>query len=115
MIVRKAATRAVFTADRMGKATLCQGNRVFAGLNCLLAGQRHDLHSHAGQDKLYFILEGAGDVTVGDRVERVESGDLVMAESGQIHGIANPGPDPLVVLTVMAPPPGAKSVEPSPD
>ncbi len=108
MIVRKAAGRAVFTDARMGKATLCRGGQVFAGLNCFLPGQQHELHSHAGQDKLYFVLEGTGEVTVGGLTERMEPGDLVMAESGQPHGIVNPGPGCLVVLTVMAPPPQSK-------
>ncbi len=114
MIVRRAAERAVFPDSRMGKVTLCHGDRVFAGLNCFLPGQRHELHSHPGQDKLYLVLEGTGDVTVGDRTEQVQPGDLVMAESGQPHGIANAGPGRLVVLTVMAPPPKAKPATESP-
>lgn len=105
MIVRKAADQAVFTAAKMGKATLLAGSQVFAGLNCFLPGQRHELHTHSGQDKLYFVLEGTGEVTVGERTESVETGDLVMARSGEPHGINNPGPERLVVLTVMAPPP----------
>ena len=106
MIVRKAVGRAVFTESKMGKTTLLAGDRVFAGLNCFLPGQRHALHTHAGQDKLYFILQGTGEVTVGDTTDKVAPGDLVMAGSDQPHGISNPGPDKLVVLTVMAPPPG---------
>lgn len=105
MIVRKAAEQAVFAEAKMGKATLLAGSRVFAGLNCFLPGQQHDLHTHSGQDKLYFVLEGTGEVTVGERTESVESGDLVMARSGEPHAIGNPGPGRLVVLTVMAPPP----------
>ncbi len=108
MIIRRAAGRAVFTESKMGKATLLAGKQVFSGLNCFLPGQTHALHTHSGQDKLYFVLEGTGVVTVGDRMETVEPGDLVMARSGEPHGIANAGPSNLVVLTVMAPPPKAK-------
>ena len=108
MIVRKIAERAVFSTQKMGKADLLAGGQVFSGLNCLLPGQAHQLHTHAGQDKLYLVLEGRGDVTVGDQVERVEAGDLVLAREGEPHALENPGPGNLVVLTVMAPPPRTK-------
>ena len=111
MIVRGAASRAVFDDAKMGKASLVAGERVFAGLNCFLPGQEHALHAHAGQDKLYFVLEGAGDVTVGETVERAGAGDLVLAREGEPHAIRNPGPDNLVVLTVMAPPPPPKAAK----
>ncbi len=90
----------------MAKAGLAAGERLFAGLNCFLPGQVHHLHSHAGQDKLYVVLEGSGLVTVGETRDRVEAGDLVLAREGQPHALENPGPDNLVVLAVMAPPPG---------
>ncbi len=112
MIARAAASRASFSDAKMGKATLLASERIFSGLNCFLPGQEHALHSHAGQDKLYFILEGSGDVTVGERTWRADAGDLVLARSGEPHAIRNPGPSNLVVLTLMAPPPKAKGVPP---
>ncbi len=90
----------------MGKADLLAGKRIFSGLNCFLPGQAHSLHTHPGQDKLYFVLRGRGQVTVDGRTDGVEAGDLVLAEEGVPHSLRNPGPDPLVVMTVMAPPPG---------
>ena len=105
MIVRDAASRAVFSDGKMGKADLLKGERVFAGLNCFRPGQKHALHTHDGQDKLYFVLEGSGDVTVGERTERVDPGDLVLAEEGVPHSMENTGSGDLIVLTVIAPPP----------
>ena len=60
------------------------------------------------------MLEGCGDVTVGERTERIESGDLVLAREGEPHSLANPGPANLVVLTIMAPPPGSKPKQSNP-
>lgn len=114
MIVRRIAERAVFSGLKMAKADLLSGEQVFSGLNCFLPGQVHQLHSHAGQDKLYLVLEGCGDVTVGERTERIESGDLVLAREGEPHSLANPGPANLVVLTIMAPPPGPKPKQSNP-
>jgi mannose-6-phosphate isomerase-like protein (cupin superfamily) len=108
MIVRGIAARAVFSSRKMGKSELLSGNQVFSGLNCFLPGQTHSLHTHAGQDKLYFVLEGRGSVTVGTNTETVRAGDLVLAREGVQHALENPGPDNLVVLAVMAPPPRAK-------
>lgn len=105
MIVRAAARRAVFSDGKMGKADLLRGEHVFAGLNCFRPGQKHELHTHDGQDKLYFVLEGSGDVTVGERTERVDPGDLVLAEEGVPHSMENTGSADLIVLTVIAPPP----------
>ena len=108
MIVRSVAERAVFSAHKMGKADLLAASQLFSGLNCFLPGQTHQLHTHPGQDKLYFVLEGRGEVTIDGRTECVECGDLVMARESVPHGLHNPGPGRLVVLTVMAPPPRPK-------
>ena len=105
MVVRKAAGKAVFRAEKMGKADLVASENIFAGLNCFEPGQVHQLHTHPGQDKLYLVLEGQGDVTVNDEVERIGVGDVVLARSGEPHALANPGPERLVVMAIMAPPP----------
>lgn len=109
MIVREISSHAVFSDRKMGKAELLRGHQVFSGLNCFLPGQSHALHTHAGQDKLYFVLEGRGKVTVGTRTDPIEAGDLVLAREGVEHALENPGPGKLVVLAVMAPPPRPKS------
>ena len=98
----------MFRAEKMGKADLLRADNVFAGLNCFEPGQEHQLHTHAGQDKLYYVLEGSGEVTVGDRSELVGPGDLILARSDEPHAMANPGSEKLVVMVIMAPPPGAR-------
>ncbi len=105
MIVTNAASRAVFRPDKMGKADLALSDHLLAGLNSFEPGQEHQLHTHAGQDKLYFVLQGEGDVTVGGEQTRIKTGDLVLARSGEGHALKNPGPDRLVVMVVMGPPP----------
>lgn len=89
----------------MGKSTLVQGAFLFAGLNSFEPGQEHAPHAHDGQDKLYLILEGSGMVQVGDQTERLSAGDAAFAPSGIVHSIRNPGPERLVVMAVLGPPP----------
>jgi quercetin dioxygenase-like cupin family protein len=108
MIIRKAASRAEFHPEKMGKTTLATGENLFAGLNAFEPGQEHRLHTHEGQDKFYFVIEGEGDVTVGGEKARIQPGDLVLAQSGEAHALRNPGPGRLIVLVCMAPPPRAK-------
>ena len=99
--------RVRFDPARPPKADLWRGARLFAGLDCLLPGQSRAPHVHEGADKLYLVLEGEGAFEVAGRRFTAGAGALVPAAAGEPHGVANPGSGPLVVLTVMAPPPGA--------
>lgn len=105
MFVKKASSFATFSPDKMSKSTLAQGEFLFAGLNSFESGQEHAPHAHQGQDKLYFILEGSGIVQVGQETELLSAGDAAFAPSGVIHAIRNPGPQRLVVMAILAPPP----------
>lgn len=105
MFVKRLASQARFHAGKMGKTTVAQGEFLFAGLNCFEPGQEHAPHAHEGQDKLYVIAEGTGMVTIGDETESLSAGDLAFAPAGVIHSIRNPGPDRLVVMAILAPPP----------
>jgi quercetin dioxygenase-like cupin family protein len=105
MFVQRVSSFAKFTPERMGKSTIVQGGFLFAGLNSFESGQEHAPHAHDGQDKLYLILEGSGMVQVGDQTECLSAGDAAFAPSGVVHSIRNPGPERLVVMAVLGPPP----------
>ena len=105
MFVKKVASLAAFTPDKMAKSTFAQGEFLFAGLNCFEPGQQHAAHAHQGQDKLYFVLEGTGIVNVGEETSELSAGDAAFAPAGVMHSVRNPGPDRLVVMALLAPPP----------
>jgi quercetin dioxygenase-like cupin family protein len=105
MFVQGVSSFAKFTPEKMGKSTIAQGRFLFAGLNSFEPGQEHAPHAHDGQDKLYFILEGSGMVQIGDQTQRLSAGDAAFAPSGIMHSIRNPGPERLVVMAVLGPPP----------
>jgi quercetin dioxygenase-like cupin family protein len=96
---------AQFNPDKMGKVTVAQGETLFAGLNCFEPGQHHTAHAHAGQDKLYVVLEGEAEIQVGDERQLLSSGGAAFAPSGVLHAIRNYGEKRLIVMTVLAPPP----------
>ncbi len=105
MFLKNVARMARFNADKMGKVDVARGDAMFAGLNCFEPGQEHALHSHAGQDKLYFVLEGSARVVVGDQEQTLEAGDAAFAASGVPHSMRNTGKARLIVMAVLAPPP----------
>ncbi len=105
MILEHIAARAEFSDSKMGKVSLAAGERLYAGLNCFLPGQEHKAHVHADQDKMYIVLEGRGQASLGDEAREVAAGDMVFAPAGVVHGMRNTGEENLVVLVVFAPPP----------
>ncbi len=105
MFMKRVSSSATFAPDRMTKSTVAQGEFLFAGLNSFEPEQEHASHAHEGQDKLYVIMEGKGMVQVGEQIELLSVGDVAFAPSGVIHSIRNPGPQRLVVMAVLAPPP----------
>src|SRR5579872_5075978 len=105
MSIKYVSSFARFGPAKMGKSTLVQGEFLFAGLNSFEPGQEHAPHAHEGQDKLYLVLEGEGFVAVGNQEERLGPGDVAFAPSGVLHSIRNPGPQRLIVIAILAPPP----------
>lgn len=105
MIVRNVADRAAYSPEKMGKVTLAGADRLHAGLNCFLPGQEHKAHVHADQDKLYYVVDGDGEATVGAESGAVTAGDLVLAPAGVPHSMKNAGDAPLLVLVIFSPPP----------
>jgi mannose-6-phosphate isomerase-like protein (cupin superfamily) len=105
MFVKRVSSYATFAPEKMTKSTIAQGEFLFVGLNSFEPDQEHALHAHEGQDKLYVILQGSGTVRIGEERENLSVGDAAFAPSGVVHSIRNPGPERLVVMTVMAPPP----------
>ena len=96
---------AQYSSDKMGKATIFESPRLLVGLNAFEPGQQHALHAHAGQDKLYYVLEGRGHFLLEGRELEMKPGDLLVAPEGVPHGVHNSGTARLLVLAVLAPSP----------
>ena len=92
-------------ADKMAKIALHATDRTLLDLYCVAPGQSQKAHSHEAQDKIYYVLEGAGRFSLGGRDERLSAGEALVAPAGIDHGLVNDGALPLLVLVVVAPPP----------
>lgn len=96
---------AVWSPDKMGKATIFRSDRILVGLNAFEPGQEHALHAHAGMDKVYQVLQGAGVFLLEGREVAMEPGVLLVAPEGVPHGIRNNGTERLLVLAILSPAP----------
>jgi len=99
---------AVFSPEKMGKATLYRSDHLLVGLNAFEPGQEHALHAHEGMDKVYQVVEGSGLFLLEGREEPMEEGHLLVAPEGIPHGIRNTGTERLVVLAILSPAPGPR-------
>ena len=91
--------------DKMAKVGLASTSRTQLDLYCVAPGQSQSPHRHEGEDKIYYVIEGAGRFRVGESEERLEAGEAVVAPAGVEHGLVNDGAALLLVLVVIAPPP----------
>jgi mannose-6-phosphate isomerase-like protein (cupin superfamily) len=94
-----------FSEEKMVKVNLFESHRMFADLYCLLPGQEQKPHTHEGNDKFYFVLEGRGRFLVGTEWAELGQGQMCVAPSGEPHGVRNDSDEPLVLLVSMAPHP----------
>ena len=103
--VIRPADHAVYSAEKMGKATIFASERLLVGLNAFEPGQSHALHAHAGMDKVYSVVEGEGLFLLEGRELPMRAGDLLVAPEGVPHGVRNTGQGRLLVLAILAPAP----------
>ena len=92
-------------AEKLAKVGLSTTARTQLDLYCVAPGQSQAPHHHAGEDKIYYVLEGTGRFSVGGREERLVAGEAMVAEAGVEHGLVNDSSDLLLVLVLVAPPP----------
>ena len=103
--VIRPAEHAVFSVQKMGKSAIFESARLLVGLNAFEPGQEHALHAHAGQDKVYQVIEGEGVFLLEGQELTMTAGDLLVAPEGVPHGVRNSGAGRLLVLAILAPAP----------
>jgi len=96
---------ASFRPDKLARVLLATTPRAQLDLYCVGPGQSQKPHTHAEQDKIYYVLEGRGRFSLDGREDWAGAGEAIVARAGAEHGLVNDGPDPLLVLVVVSPPP----------
>ena len=44
-------------------------------------------HSHAGQEEVYYFIEGTGKMELGEEMIKVEPGDVILIKDGVYHRV----------------------------
>lgn len=105
--MKKITVREHVTLDaaRMAKVGLAATSRALFDLYCVAPGQAQKPHVHDDQDKIYYVVAGAGRFSLGGESDRLEAGQALVAPAGVEHGLVNDGGEPLLILVVVTPPP----------
>ena len=93
----------------VGIGSICLSGPDTGGAYCLLEvglapGMSVPRHTHTREDEAYFVLAGELEVTVGEEVFILRSGDCLMAPRDIPHQLRNPGGAENHYLLVFSPP-----------
>ena len=68
-------------------------------------GQKIALHIHPQGQDTWAILAGKGHYYLDNNgtTKQIMAGDVVVAHSGEVHGVFNDNPEPLVFISVVSP------------
>lgn len=66
-------------------------------------GGQQILHQHA-PEQVYVIVQGSGEMQVGEEVNEVQAGDLIFIPSNLRHGIVNSSDQVLTYISAATPP-----------
>lgn len=92
-----------YQPDKMAKVDVAASGRLICGLNCFEPGQVQKVHAHKGSDKLYYVVEGSGEFSVGEEKRTLSAGEVLYVPEGLEHGVVNTSGGRLAVLIVIAP------------
>jgi quercetin dioxygenase-like cupin family protein len=102
---KKLADALQFSKDKMKKNGIFETDSFFCDTYCFEPGQEQSPHTHGGEDKVYYVLEGNGMFTVGGEEKELGPGEIALARAGQTHGVVNRSQQRLVTLVFVAPKP----------
>ena len=55
------------------------------------------------QEEIYFILEGTGEMCLGNELQTLSAGQAVLIPIGEYHQLTNTGPDPMRLIYCYGP------------
>ena len=68
-------------------------------------GCTQDRHHHVASEQTWLALAGSSNLLLaGEAARPIRAGDAVRFADGEVHGIANTGPEPFTYLSITSPP-----------
>ena len=68
----------------------------------LHSGSTIGIHPHEGDEEIYYVISGEGEMIVDDETRPVKPGDTVLTKSGSRHGLINTSNQDLKIFVVCA-------------
>jgi mannose-6-phosphate isomerase-like protein (cupin superfamily) len=90
------------TSYLLASPRTCGSSHLTTTLVEIESGGEQRIHQHS-PEQVYFILAGAGEMSVDGETRMVGPGDCVFVPSGNSHGITNRGPGLLRYFSAAAP------------
>ena len=91
------------TQNLVGGLSPVQAGQFAMGLVTLDPGGGQVPWHNQEQEEVYFVLEGVGEMCLGDEVSELSAGQLVYIPSGVFHQLSNKGDTPLKMLYCYGP------------
>lgn len=92
----------VFQVEQLTRSTTLQ-NLVAVDQVEIAARQSSQIHRHVKSDTVLYIVDGAGEVVVGEQTFAVRPGDRIHIPPGAYHGVRT-GESSLKFISVQSPP-----------
>lgn len=109
MDVKQLQSFSSFDDAKLNKLNVFETERFFLDVYCLKPGQAQKAHAHPNADKVYVVLEGSCEASVGSEKQTVSVGAAVFCPAGSEHGVLNNSNGNTRLLVMMTPPPPKKS------
>jgi quercetin dioxygenase-like cupin family protein len=79
-------------------------SRMWVGMTKIEPRSRSNRHKHPGQEEIFYVISGRGQITVGIENDSIEPGSLILVPPGVEHVLFNDGDETLKVLSMVSPP-----------
>ena len=70
---------------------------------CIVIKKEVKLHKHLHHSEHVFVLEGEGDMNLGQESFQIKKGDLIFIPKNTAHSVRRKGPQALKVISIQAP------------
>ena len=82
----------------------CGSQQYSAGLFFVRPGTKGHADRHPGQEEVYYIFKGGGQVVIEGEPHRIEAVDVVFIPDGHVHYLVNDGAEDLGLFWAIAKP-----------
>ncbi|MCX7092927.1 MAG: cupin domain-containing protein [Methylobacter sp.] len=93
------------TDDEPIRSVVTQSKEAVVVAWCIKQGQRIPLHVHPHGQDTWTVLAGKGHYYLDNNgtTRPIMADDIVVAHTGEVHGVYNDNPEPLVFISVVSP------------